>query len=135
MKLNNKGFAISAILYTLLILFTLTLISLIAGLNSRNKMLEKSIESMEKKYNWDCIDETKDSNISYLPTTEKRGKYIFKGTNEEGNEIKCTGTSCQRYLSGKITIPMDRLIMLAKLYDIDIDELCGKEDNKNLIKN
>ena len=40
MKLNNKGFAISAILYTLLILFTLTLISLIAGLNSRNKMLE-----------------------------------------------------------------------------------------------
>ncbi len=89
MKLNNRGFAISAILYTLLILFTLTLISLIAGLNSRNKMLEKSIESIERKYNWDCIDEAKDNNLPNLQVAEKRGKYIFKGTNEEGNTIKC----------------------------------------------
>ena len=67
-----------------------------------------------------------------LKELKKEKKYSY---NKIGKEIKCTGTSCQRYLSGKITIPMDRLIMLSKLYDIDIDELCGKIDNKNLIKN
>ena len=70
--------------------------------------------------------------LNNLKRLKKENKYSY---NTIGKEIKCTGTSCQRYLSGKITIPMDRLIMLAKLYDIDIDELCGKVDNKNLIKN
>ena len=114
MKLNNKGFAISAILYTLLILFTLTLISLIAGLNSRNKMLEKSIESIEKKYNWDCIDETKDSNLPYLPTTEKRGKYIFKGTNKEGNKIKCTS-----YVNKEVNLNPEKLIYTTSTCNLD----------------
>ena len=70
--------------------------------------------------------------LNNLKRLKKENKYSY---NTIGKEIKCTGTSCQRYLSGKITIPMDRLIMLAKLYDIDIDELCGKVDNKNFIKN
>lgn len=70
--------------------------------------------------------------LNNLKNLKKENKYSY---NTIGKEIKCTGVSCQRYLSGKITIPMDRLIMLAKLYDIDIDELCGKVDNKNLIKN
>ena len=70
--------------------------------------------------------------LNNLKRLKKENKYSY---NAIGKEIKCTGTSCQRYLSGKITLPMDRLIMLAKLYDIDIDELCGKVDNKNLIKN
>jgi len=73
-----------------------------------------------------------DTLLYNLKELKKEKKYSY---NKIGKEIKCTGTSCQRYLSGKITIPMDRLIMLSKLYDIDIDELCGKIDNKNLIKN
>ena len=121
MKLNNRGFAISAILYTLLILFTLTLMSLIGGLNSRNKILEKSIESIEKKYNWDCIDETKDSNIPYLLTTEKRGKYIFKGTNEEGNEIKCI-----TYLNKDENLTPEKLIYTTST--------CNLESVKNTLK-
>ena len=75
-------------------------------------------------------------NYSTLLNNLKKLKYDNKNSYSEiGKEIKCTGTSCQRYLTGKITIPMDRLIMLAKMYDIDIDELCGKVDNINLIKN
>ena len=75
-------------------------------------------------------------NYSTLLNNLKKLKDDNKNSYSEiGKEIKCTGTSCQRYLTGKITIPMDRLIMLAKMYDIDIDELCGKTGNKNLIKN
>ncbi len=89
--------------------------------------INKTIEFKKdiNKMNYDTL-------LSNLKKLKKENKYSY---NTIGKEIKCTGTSCQRYLSGKITIPMDRLIMLAKLYDIDIDELCGKVDNKNLIKN
>ena len=65
-------------------------------------------------------------NYSTLLNNLKKLKDDNKNSYSEiGKEIKCTGTSCQRYLTGKITIPMDRLIMLAKMYDIDIDELFG----------
>ena len=95
-------------------------IACILGIN-RTIEYKKDINKM----NYDTL-------LNNLKKLKKEKKYSY---NTIGNEIKCTGTSCQRYLSGKITIPMDRLIMLAKLYDIDIDELCGKVDNKNLIKN
>lgn len=89
--------------------------------------INKTIEFKKEinKMNYDTL-------LSNLKKLKRENKYSY---NTIGKEIKCTGTSCQRYLSGKITIPMDRLIMLAKLYDIDIDELCGKVENKNLIKN
>ena len=83
MKLNNKGFAITAILYALLILFSLSLVSVVAGLNSRNKILEKSIETIENKYNWECITEEKDPQLPNYTVTEKRGKYIFKYDNTD----------------------------------------------------
>lgn len=105
MKLNNKGFAISAILYALLILFTLTLVSLVTGLNSRNRILEKSIETIERKYNWDC--KYKDDPVDPAPSIENisiiqhRGKYIFKDTN--GNE-------CYTYLrEGTRIINLDNI--------------------------
>lgn len=47
---------------------------------------------------------------------------------EIGTYIGCTKSTCQRYFNGKIKIPMDRLVMLSKLYKIDIDVLCGKID-------
>ncbi len=98
MKLNNKGFAITTILYALLILFSLTLISVITGLNSRNKMLEKAIETIELKYNWDCIYKTNDPNNfnaynipNITNTSNNRGKYIFseEGEIKENHEGEC----------------------------------------------
>lgn len=103
MKLNNKGFAISAILYALLILFTLTLISLITGLNSRNRILEKSIETVERKYNWSCKykDDPTAQNISEIRTTQYRGKYIFSVDGEISYD---SSNECSTYLEKSIDI-------------------------------
>ncbi len=92
MKLNNKGFAITTILYTLLILFSLTLISIISGLNTRNKLLDKSIESIETEYNWECVTTDDEPKIIYLITAEKKGKYIYTST--EKPDLK----ECYTYL-------------------------------------
>ena len=50
MKLNNKGFAITATLYTILILFLMVLASVLSGLVNKEKLLEKSIESISDNY-------------------------------------------------------------------------------------
>ena len=84
------------------------------------------------EFNKDINEMNYETLLSNLNRLKDESKYSY---NKIGKEIKCTGTSCQRYLTGKITIPMDRLIMLAKMYDIDIDMLCGKIENKNLVKN
>lgn len=47
--------------------------------------------------------------------------------NEIGTFLKCTGATCQRYFKGDFKIPIDRLILLSKLYEVDIDILCGKK--------
>lgn len=101
MKMNNKGFAITGILYTLLILFTLTLISVISVLNTRNKILEKASQKIEYKKSWNCI------NDNILRITAKKGKYIFVDNNNnecytylaentllEPNELTFTTSTC-----------------------------------------
>lgn len=50
MKLNNKGFAITATLYTILILFLMILVSVLSGLVNKEKLLEKSTESISENY-------------------------------------------------------------------------------------
>lgn len=70
--------------------------------------------------------------LSNLSTLKKENKYSYERI---GKNIKCTGATCQRYFKGKIVIPIDRLIMLAKMFDIDIDELCGKEKSDKFVKN
>lgn len=40
--------------------------------------------------------------------------------------LKCDKSTCNRYFNGKVIIPIDRLILLSKLYEIDLDVLCGK---------
>ena len=40
--------------------------------------------------------------------------------------INCHKTTCIRYYNKKVIIPIDRLILLSKLYNIDIDVLCNK---------
>lgn len=41
--------------------------------------------------------------------------------------LKCNRSTCSRYFKGVFDIPIDRLILLAELYNIDLDKLCGKE--------
>lgn len=102
MKLNNKGFAITGILYTLFILFSLTLVSIISGLNSRKKIMEKSIEAMENKYDYSICNDN-----STLTEAPKTGKYIFtngtntcyaflsEGTSLDKNKITFIPSNCE----------------------------------------
>lgn len=79
-----------------------------------------------------------DKNIEYNPKVKEMNykkllknlanlKSNNKNTYDEiGSYIKCTGATCQRYFKGEFKIPIDRLILLSELYEINIDELCGK---------
>lgn len=89
--------------------------------------IDKKIEFKESinKMNYNIL-------LSNLNTLKNENKSSYE---KIGKSIKCTGATCQRYFNGKIVIPIDRLIMLCKMYDIDIDELCGKEKSENFVKN
>ncbi len=51
MKINNKGFAITAVLYGLLILFVLLVASYLAILSSRKDRIEIIANDIEEEYN------------------------------------------------------------------------------------
>ena len=51
MKLNNKGFAITGILYGLLILFALLVGSYLTVLTARKNRLDGIVENIENEYN------------------------------------------------------------------------------------
>ena len=77
--MNNKGFAITGILYTIFILFIMTLLAILSGLNTRTKILKKSIEEFEKDNNY-TITEATNEQIASMNTTKEAafdGKYIF----------------------------------------------------------
>ena len=80
MKLNNKGFAITGILYTLFILFLLLLIAILATLRTRRTMLERSTMTIETSYQGndsDSDNQVKRINNGASPTAPVTGKYIF----------------------------------------------------------
>ena len=90
MKLNNKGFAITGILYTVFILFLLITVAVLAGLQSRKTMLEKSTMKLEESYegkeqNSDLIDAFNKGENSIAPVT---GKYEFYITNNFFKEVE-----------------------------------------------
>jgi len=83
MKLNNKGFAITTILYGTLILFMLLFVSLLGILSQYRKNLEKLTESNNG---------TRDI-VTMLPTQIESGNTITKrGIYQitESGIIKCT---------------------------------------------
>ena len=86
--MNNKGFAIIGILYTILILFLMIMVSVLAGLNTRKNFMEKSIESFQDDYlGSDVYSEYENQQLVSAPVT---GKYIFQIVN--------TSQSCYAYL-------------------------------------
>lgn len=80
-KLNNKGFAITGILYTLFILFILTLLSILSGLQIKKQTLEKATEKVENSYQG--IDVSSDADLGLAKVSSTRtasvtGKYVFE---------------------------------------------------------
>ena len=74
MKLNNKGFAITGILYTVFVLFLLILLSVLSGLNIKRKTLEKNIKNINEQLEESC-ETMAESAIGY--TTKYQGKYTI----------------------------------------------------------
>ena len=71
-----------------------------------------------KPYNYDTL-------IDNLNKLRKINKDTYR---EIASYINCTESTVQRYFTKVIVPPIDRLILLAKLYEID---LCGKKSNIN----
>lgn len=80
--MNNKGFAIGGILYSLFILFLLILVSVLGGLQSKKNSLMKSMASFEKGITGSEITE-----VNGLVEAPVDGKYQFSLLSN--NEVKC----------------------------------------------
>lgn len=81
--MNNKGFAIIGILYTILILFLMIMLSVLAGLNTRKNFMEKSISSFQDDYLGSDVINNYSGNLISAPVT---GKYVFQ---QVDSEISC----------------------------------------------
>lgn len=89
MKLNNKGFAISAVLYSVLILFMLILVSYLTILSGTKKFNTKTLSSINEVMKEEVIEINKVLNDKEYYLTTIRGNYLI----ELGNK------NCYIYLS------------------------------------
>lgn len=95
MKLNNKGFAITAVLYGLLILFVILIGSYLTLLATKKNRLDIITSDIESKYEFNETIEIND-NIVYPYTALYTGKYVFEN-------------NCIRYLDIGKTYTADTL--------------------------
>jgi len=107
--MNNKGFAITGILYTLFILFLLIAISVLGSLSAKKNMLQQSVTTLEKKfqgtYSPDAMSGFNGSTTEFKVPYD--GKYIFSVTNIN----KSKTYTCYTYLrKDKIIKKEDRKI-------------------------
>lgn len=99
MKLNNKGFAITAVLYGLLILFVILIGSYLTLLGTKKSRLDIIASDIEKDYEFNK-EITNPTQPTYPYKAKYTGKYIFenncimylyKGESYEEDEINCPG--------------------------------------------
>ena len=99
MKLNNKGFAITAVLYGLLILFVVLIVYYLTLLCTKKSRLYIITSDVEKDYEFNK-EITNPAQPTYPYKAKYTGKYIFenncirylyKGKSYVGNEINCPG--------------------------------------------
>ena len=86
--MNNKGFAIIGILYTILILFLMIMLSVLAGLNTRKNFMEKSISSFQDDYLGDEISQSYVLSANTYKKAPVTGKYVFSN-NSSDNSLEC----------------------------------------------
>lgn len=74
--MNNKGFAITGILYGLMLIFVLALTSFLSILVGKNRRIDSLIDNVYSNINYDKYDYTfSDENYNY--EIEKTGLYTF----------------------------------------------------------
>ena len=99
MKLNNKGFAITAVIYSILILFLMLFLSMIKVMNTERTRLEKVADTLHSgSVNMKEIIVT-EGDVTTIKsfTTNYRGKY----------ELTINNNSCFAYLPVYTVISLD----------------------------
>lgn len=95
LKLNNKGFAITGILYSLYALFLIILLSVLSSLKVRKNIIEDQTAVLEESYKGTLIsDVTKINKVMDNRTATCDGKYVFELKLENDNDT----TICYSYL-------------------------------------
>lgn len=113
--MNNKGFAITGIIYTLFILFLMILLSILSGLSTTQRLMITSTESLEESlkgikvditeaedeiapYSGKYIFEVKVTNADNSINTFMCSTYLNKGTNfKNKNDINFITKDCNEY--------------------------------------
>lgn len=75
MRLNNSGFAITGILYTVFVLFLMILLSVLSGLNIKRQLLEKNMENIKGSLEERCEVVSLEL-VGY--TTKYQGQYTIR---------------------------------------------------------
>ena len=131
MKLNNKGFAITGILYGLLILFALLVGSYLTILTAKKNRLDGIITSIEEEYN-----ESLNNRVTYKVTLQQimgtKKKELTTQTIESGKKfefsftelisssytyssVKCTESQIASSTLNKTTRPPKRTVTIEKV--------------------
>ena len=105
--MNNKGFAITGILYTLFILFTMILLSTLTTVSFKKGILEKTILGLEDSFK---VSDTLDVNTLNIDERKAliKGKYefIINTTILDDSNVEVPHTiKCYIYLEKDETIP------------------------------
>ena len=103
--MNNKGFAITGIIYTLFLLFLTILLSVLSVLNRYQTLMVNSTKAIEVSY--EGIYTNKNNLIKDLEITEDKGKYIFDVELTDGTIIN----NCYSYLDKGINLNIDNINM------------------------
>lgn len=96
MKLNNKGFAITSVLYGLLILFVVLIGTYLTILSAQKNRVDTLVEGIEENYNSEtCIDKPNIKNLCWCDEegpiiAPYTGKYKIDTLDFGSQEIKLT---------------------------------------------
>ena len=86
--MNNKGFAITGILYTLFALFSMILLSILGNVSNKKTVLEHSILGLEESFKME------EKDIATVVDDFRRikidGKLVFKIKTESQSEFFCS---------------------------------------------
>lgn len=106
--MNNKGFAITGILYTIFILFMLLISAALANISFKRSTLSKSLAEFENDFALSKIDLLENGykieDGSYYASFD--GKYIFELTYKLENDLNYKTILCSTYLNKNEEIPL-----------------------------
>lgn len=107
--MNNKGFAITGILYTIFVLFMLIIAAVLANISFKRKALSLSTAEFEDDFSLTQIDPLEtgyytDESGNYYAAYD--GKYLFELTYKISTEIETKTLICSTYLKKGDNIPL-----------------------------